>query len=187
MNNKKDEDKLLNSNYDGIEEYDNDLPKWWVYLFYITIIASVVYVGYYHYMPGNTNSDKLASDMATIKSSSASTGVAAPASGDALLQLASTDAAKSKGKEVFAAKCAVCHGGNGEGLIGPNLTDKYWINGGGISDIHKTVVNGVVEKGMLAWKGVLSEDDINNVVAFVWSVRNTNVANGKAPQGDPVN
>jgi cytochrome c oxidase cbb3-type subunit 3 len=91
--------------------------------------------------------------------------------------------ANAEGQAVFAGKCAACHGAEGQGLIGPNLTDKFWIHGKGLrADILKTVSDGVVEKGMPAWAAMLKEEELFAVVGYVYSLR-ANPKAGKEPQG----
>jgi len=180
------QDELLNSNYDGIQEYDNDLPRWWLYLFYITIAFGVVYVGYYMFGPGQSQEQIVIAQLAEDAKLAAAAAPSEGPSADALIALASNADALKKGHEVFVARCVACHGPDGQGLIGPNLTDKYWIHGGKITDLVKVVENGVLDKGMLAWKGVLQPAELQSVVAYVWSIRGTTPANPKAPQGDLV-
>ena len=177
-------DELLDSNYDGIKEYDNDLPKWWRALFYITIIFGVVYVIYYQFGPGLSSEERLARQLEEIREHNVVAHKALKeTTGDELSELVKNPERLAQGKAVFAAKCGVCHGANGEGLVGPNLTDEYWIHGSKITDIKMTIENGVLDKGMLAWKGVLSNDEIDNVSAYIYSLKNSNPANPKAPQG----
>jgi cytochrome c oxidase cbb3-type subunit 3 len=180
----KETDKLLESNYDGIEEYDNDLPNWWLYLFYITIIFSIGYTAYYHFGPGQSPHELLAEQMAGLETVREQVQQAEPEALD-LTTLVGDSERIALGKGVFVTKCAACHGASGEGMIGPNLTDGFAIHGGTLSDIQKVIENGVIEKGMLAWKGQLSSDEMIGVIAYVWSIQNTHVA-GKAPQGDPI-
>lgn len=184
---KKELDELLDSNYDGIQEYDNDLPGWWVYLFYLTIIISAIYVVWVHYGPGLLPREKLSKDMAVLEEVRAAAQARMEASRPAkvdLVALSSDTAALASGKTIFIEKCAACHTETGGGLVGPNLTDAYWIHGGTVTDIKRIVENGVLEKGMLAWKGILKPEEIDDVTAFVWSIRNTNVEGGKAPEGE---
>ncbi|MCI5065733.1 c-type cytochrome [bacterium] len=181
------EDKLLDSNYDGIQEYDNDLPSWWIWLFYITIASSVVYVGYYHFGPGNSIQENLAEEMEAHEAIVAAQAQQEEQSGaeepEDLLQLVNDTGRIESGKEIFIQKCAACHLQRGEGLVGPNLTDNYWIHGGTMEDIKRIIMEGVLEKGMLAWKDQLSTKEINDVTLFVWSIRGTNIE-GKAPEGE---
>lgn len=183
-----DQNKLLDSNYDDIQEYDNDLPQWWVWLFILTVIFAPLYVVYFHITPGFDPAQHLAAQLKEIearKTSAHDSSAAAHLGESELVALSSRSDITTKGREIFVGKCAVCHGQGGEGVVGPNLTDKFWIHGGKAIEIRTVVTNGVVEKGMVPWKGVLSDDDINNVVAYIWTIRNTNVSNGKAPQGNP--
>jgi cytochrome c oxidase cbb3-type subunit 3 len=100
-----------------------------------------------------------------------------------LRQLVSDTKRVSHGGEIFSAKCAPCHGAQGQGLVGPNLTDDHWIHGGTAVAIKGIVVNGVLAKGMLAWNAVLKPDEIDDVVAYVISLRGTNPVGAKAPEG----
>ena len=111
------------------------------------------------------------------------------ASGDEMseeLLLASVEDpnAVAGGKQVFVTHCAVCHEPDGRGKIGPNLTDEYWLHGGAPMDLHTVVKNGILTKGMPAWGATLGSTAVKNVTAFVLSIRDTNVAGGKEPQGD---
>jgi cytochrome c oxidase cbb3-type subunit III len=180
-------DELLSHNYDGIQEYDNDLPRWWLYLFHITIVFALVYYVYFELSAaGKYPVDQLPDQMAQLQAVREANAPKPELSVDSeagLLAMALKPEAQAKGKEIFTTRCVVCHADKGQGLIGPNLTDDYWIHGGKITDIKRTVVNGVLEKGMLAWQGVLSPDEINQVVAFVWSIHGTNPPAAKAPDG----
>jgi cytochrome c oxidase cbb3-type subunit 3 len=162
-------------NYDGIEELDNPLPRWWVYLFYATMVFAVVYMAYY-VIWGPTLKEEWEQRIAA-KAPKQKTDIDYNA-------LAGDAKAIAAGKTVFVAKCVACHGPEGQGLIGPNFTDEYWIHGKGtVSDIAEVVKKGVVEKGMLAWEAVLSPGDIAAVSAYVHSLKDTHPANPKAPEG----
>jgi cytochrome c oxidase cbb3-type subunit 3 len=181
------EDRAFNAAYDGIQEYDNDLPKWWVYLFYGTIVFAIGYVIYYHAGgPGLSQEALLALDMKRAEEQKAAAPKPTGTSADTLLALVKDPEALARGKIVYGEKCGVCHGGDGQGMIGPNLTDNYWLHGGDILAIHKVIKVGVVEKGMLAWEAMLPATDIERVTAYVFSLRGTNPPNPKAPQGDLV-
>lgn len=178
---KKKEDELLNSNYDGIQEYDNDLPRWWKALFLITIVYGLVYV--LIEFTSNTSSEaKLQEQLKAIQAQNQ----AAPTKktdSSILLTFAKNSDHLAKGKAVFDGKCAACHGQQGQGLVGPNLTDKFWIHGGLITDIRRIVEEGVADKGMLSWKGLLSSEEMDDVSAYIFSLAGTNPPNPKAPQG----
>lgn len=178
-------DQLLESDYDGIQEYDNDLPGWWLAIFYISIAFAFVYSGYMHVVSGESAQESFAKQIAAERQQAAAQQAARPADSDEeLLKLVADQASLDKGKAVFAVRCLVCHGPEGQGLVGPNLTDNYWIHGGKITNIKATVENGVPEKGMLAWKALLPAEEIKSVVAYVYSIRGTNPPNPKEPQGD---
>ncbi len=193
MNDKKvellkgEEALLLNHNYDGIHELDHPLPRWWVLKFYGTIIFSIFYIAYFMIGPGPTPTQELATELTQIESlRPQSTG-----SSDeelAALTLASKDQASiALGKEIYSGKCAMCHGDIGQGIIGPNLGDSYWIHGkGDLVTLSEMVKTGVLDKGMPAWGEVLKPEEIVNVVSFVFSLRGTNPPGGKAPQGELV-
>ena len=187
MNNPKDE--LREHNFDGIQEYDNDLPRWWVWLFIITVVVSAVYPFLYDMQGNSFASQTIDKEMAEYNASRSAALPAADAKAGGetdLIALASNAEGLKQGSQIYVAKCLVCHGDKGQGLIGPNLTDDYWIHGGKIADIRNTVLNGVLDKGMLAWKDQLKPDEINAVVAFVWSIRGSNPPNPKAPEGNKV-
>lgn len=176
-------DKLLTSAYDGIQEYDNDLPQWWVWLFILTVIFSVVYAAYYYSGIGPTQQEYLATDMHAIEAlrpQVEQTGAAG------LLALVGDAKVLDQGRTVFAARCAVCHATDGGGMIGPNLTDDYWLHGGSISDIHTVIVEGVPAKGMISWKTMLQPDEIDAVTAFVWNLHGMKPAKAKEAQGELV-
>lgn len=182
-------DELREHNFDGIQEYDNDLPRWWVWLFAVTVIFSIIYPFVYDFGPGEFASESIATEMAAIEELRQKAAAAsAPALRDeaGLLQLASDSSSVQKGSAIYAGKCLPCHGDKGQGIIGPNLTDDYWIHGGKITEVRTIVNNGVLEKGMLAWKDQLSADEIDQVVAFIWTLHGTNPANPKAAEGQQV-
>lgn len=188
MTDEKKEDKLLDHNYDGIQEYDNDLPKWWVWLFVITVVWGFGYVVWFHFTGRPTPTEQLALDMAEIEKMKAAHEAAKPVgsapSDEQMFAFAKDKTVTGRGAAVFAAKCVVCHGPAAGGLIGPNLTDSHWIHGGNPSQIRQVVENGVLAKGMLAWKGVLTDSEITDVIAFVLSLKGSNPANPKPPEGD---
>jgi cytochrome c oxidase cbb3-type subunit 3 len=183
----QEQDVDLGHDYDGIRELDNRLPPWWLWLFYVTIIFSVIYWGVYHVTgsaPGLK--EEYEKDMETAKAAVAAYVATQADKVDENSVVALTDPAElDLGKSIFTANCLPCHGAAGEGnTIGPNLTDEYWIHGGGIKNIYKTLVNGVIEKGMQSWKENLRPAQIQQVASYVLSLQGTNPPNAKAPQGE---
>lgn len=181
-------DELLNHNYDGIEEYDNALPAWWRALFWLTVVFGIIYVIYFHVGPGQFTSEQLEERLAAVEALKpkqvVATGEAGQKNAEAeLLALVNDPAAVAKGKVHYDTKCAACHAALGQGLVGPNLTDDYWIHGAKISDLQKVVINGVVEKGMIAWGPIMPPQEINEVIAYIWTLHGTNPAGAKEAQG----
>lgn len=180
------EEKLvLDHNYDGIRELDHVLPRWWLWLFYSTIVFAAWYSGYYLSGNGPNPKQELAVAMKQIDSMKPA---APPPSNDQSSDLlaAYKDPAKLKhGSEVFAGKCIACHGDKAQGVIGPNLTDDYWIHGKGtLKDIAAVVTSGVPDKGMPPWGPILTADELRDVVAFVHSMHGSKPAGAKAQQGE---
>lgn len=185
------EDKLLDHNYDGIEEYDNPLPSWWVGLFILTVIFGIGYVAWYHIIPdgGEGQIESYTSeynDFLDKKQALLASGEIEDTGfneGDTY-EFNSDQAVIAKGQKIFTTNCASCHLEDGGGQIGPNLTDKYWIHGGSMTDIVMVVANGVQENGMIAWQPILSKQDILAVSSYVYSLEGTTPANPKDPQGE---
>jgi cytochrome c oxidase cbb3-type subunit III len=179
----------LDHNYDGIKELDNHLPPWWKWLFYATIVWGVVYFVAYHVsyslpLSGEEYQNELAVAEEQARVLKASQPVAVIDENT----LAFTNDADiiAKGKTVFMSNnCGSCHRNDGGGnMVGPNLTDEYWLNGGEIKNLFLTVKNGRVEKGMPAWGKVMSQQDVRDVTFYVMSLQGTNPVDAKAPQGE---
>lgn len=179
-------EELKDHEYDGIQEYDNPLPAWWLWTFLATIIFGFLYWIHYTTGAGLTQNQELKVDLAAL----AAAHPARPAQGyddGELTQLMANAAVLGRGGEAFAAKCAACHGPDLQGLIGPNLVDDYWLHGQGrAADIALIIRQGVPEKGMPTWDGQLKDDEIKALAAFIKSRQGTHPANPKPPQGDKV-
>jgi cytochrome c oxidase cbb3-type subunit 3 len=178
------QEQLLEHNYDGIQEYDNPLPGWWVYLFYATIVFAVLY--FVNVIPGfGSGPGRVANyekDMQAFRQKFPGGGGSGP--GEAAILAAVKDPATvAAGKALFLEKCSPCHRPDAGGLIGPNLTDEYWIHGGKPEQIWKTVNGGVLEKGMPAWGQQLPPEQILRAVSYVITLRGSHPVNPKAPQG----
>ncbi|MBI2568464.1 MAG: c-type cytochrome [Candidatus Schekmanbacteria bacterium] len=181
-------DRVFDHDYDGIREYDNPLPAWWLWIFYATIAFSGVYFLYYQVTGmGPSIHQEYQTDMAAAAEQKAAAPVPAGPTAATLAQLAADAAQVSAGQAVFVARCAPCHTPTGAGLIGPNLTDDYWIHGdGSISAIYAVVRDGVPEKGMIPWKTTISETEMMQVTAFVHTLLGTNPPGAKEPQGNKI-
>ncbi len=174
-------DEVRDHRFDGIQEYDNPLPRWWLWLFYVTIIFGVVYAPVIHFTEGRTIVAEYQAEMAeadekyglnTIEWDNAE-----------LLSHCATDAWKEGAAKDFTTSCAACHRKDGGGLVGPAFTDDHYLHGGRPADIARIITEGVPAKGMIAWVKVLKEDQIRDLACLVRSLRGKKVDNPKAPQG----
>ncbi len=169
---------------DGIQEYDNKLPNWWLYLLYASVVFAFGYWftyqigGFAEYPRAAYDSEQ---DRLAAAAPSKASAVVTP---ESLVALSKDQGTLARGKQIFTQTCAACHRADGGGIVGPNLTDEFWLHGGAPEEIYKTVSAGVPDKGMIAWGPSLGADRVQAVTAYVISLRNTNAAGGKAPQGE---
>lgn len=173
--------------YDGIQEYDNPLPGWWTWLFVATFVFSIFYGVYFHFgTPGRTILDDYDRHSAQIfELRFAELGELKPDRAT-LVKYMNDPKWINVGKVVFKANCVSCHGSDGQGLVGPNLTDDHWKSVANIEDIARVISEGAANGAMPAWRNRLSH--INQIVltaAYVASLRGSNPAGGKAPEGNP--
>ncbi len=182
----KEEDILFDHAYDGIRELDNSLPPWWVYMFYVTIFFAVVYMTYYHFTDmGLSSREQYALEMEEAEERiQAYLARQASVVDETNVEMLTDDQALSLGETIYQANCAACHGMLGEGGVGPNLTDPYWIHGGSIKDVFRTIKYGVPEKGMISWQQQLRPADMHRVASFIMTLKGTDPPNGKEPQGE---
>ncbi len=173
--------KILDQHYDGIIEHDHPLPNWWVATFIITIIFSVFYYGYYEMFDGPSTDQELSEKLAIIQEKSSQSG------SDEVLtnidELVKDASIIPLGQKVYAEKCFMCHGDKGQGLIGPNTTDDFWIHGNKPKDILYVIQKGVPDKGMVPWEAVLSVEEQIATVAYILSLHGTNPPGAKAAEG----
>lgn len=182
----KEQDILFDHEFDGIRELDNRLPPWWVAMFLITVAFAGIYMVYYHVSgAGPSSAEEYA--MEVKKADEAVQAFLAKQANnvDETTVVALTDPQDiSLGKTIWDANCIACHGTGGEGGVGPNMTDEYWIHGGTIKDIFRTIKYGVPEKGMISWKTQLRPSDMQRVASFILTLQGTNPPNQKAPEGE---
>jgi cytochrome c oxidase cbb3-type subunit 3 len=180
------EQLLLAHDYDGIKELDNTLPPWWVYLFYGCICFGIVYLVRFEIMGGDNQEMELKNEMAQAKIDVADYLKTAPDLMDEKTVTLLTDPAELKiGKSIYITNCVVCHRADAGGQIGPNLTDNYWILGGGIKNVFHTINNGGRDgKGMISWKATLKPKEIQKVSSYVLSLQGSNPKDSKAPDGE---
>lgn len=181
----REQEIMFEHEYDGIRELDNNLPLWWKYGFYITIIFSAIYLVRYHILASAPLQDEEYKIEMEIAQKEVDEYIKKYSNVDENNIVALTDPVKiNEGKDLYVANCAACHGRNGEGSVGPNLTDPYWLHGGSLKDIYRSIRYGWVEKGMKAWKDDLSQMQILQITSFIKTIQNTNPPNAKEPQGE---
>lgn len=175
--------------YDGIRELDNPQPTWFRLIFFGAIVFAAIYWYWYHMGgPGQPYLATYDREWSAYRARRAAIELSegAAVSEESLALLASDGAAMTRAKAVFVQTCASCHGDNGRGIVGPNLTDDFQLHGTTRSDLYQTVRNGVPDKGMISWLPMLPPADLTAVAAYVSTLRNSNVAGGKPPQGAKV-
>ena len=183
MSNDPKEPLLLDHNYDGIQELDNKLPRWWVWLFYITIIYSAIYLVYYHVTrTGDLQAAEYANEM-KIGEQIKNGAMGKFESTIATLQPSLDAAVLENGHQTHTKFCAPCHRVDGGGLVGPNLTDNYWIHGSNYVDTVKIIWDGVPAKGMITWKTLLKPEEIQSVASYIYTLRGAKLLSpGKLPE-----
>lgn len=180
-------DVMLEHDYDGIKELDNVLPPWWVYLFYSCVVFAIVYLVRFHVIGDYTQEEEFNTEMVQAEIEHEEYLKTAP---DMVnvdnIELLVDAASINEGKTIFTANnCSACHGANLEGTIGPNLTDENWINGGGIKEVFALISDGSSKNPVMApWKDVIKPSDIQKLSSYIISLKGSNPANAKAPEGD---
>ena len=186
---KEAEDNVIQGHqYDGIKEYDNPMPGWWIWLFIGTVGFAIFYVlGIQVFGYINTYENDLEASLTELETIRTNYAAEQPAFSvdEANLEAYVNDPAKVEAGGVhFAAQCAACHGAEGQGLIGPNLTDSYWVKGGENVDIYTIITQGSLEKGMPPWDVMYTPEQRAELVAFVRSLEGTSPPNPKAAEGE---
>ncbi len=180
------DENLMDHEYDGIRELDNSLPPWWLYMFYGTIIFAVLYMGNYFFMGAPSQEEEYVAEMQIAGEQLEKVREEKGGSvGESNVGLMTEDENLEHGESIYIKNCLACHGANGEGGIGPNLTDEYWISGGTINEVFRTIKYGVPEKGMIPWESQLSPEQIQQVSSYILvKLLGTDPPNAKEPQGD---
>ncbi len=180
---------LLDHNYDGIRELDNHLPPWWTAFFYITIVFGVIYMFVYHVfnlapLPGEVYEISVAEAQAAAAQRLAEAGEEGGGIDESTVAFSDDPGVIDSGKKIYDMQCASCHRNDGGGNIGPNLTDEYWLHGGSMGDIYKTIKYGVPQKGMISWEPLLSPEQMRDVSSYIITLAGSDPPNAKAPQGE---
>ena len=174
--------------YDNIVELDNPPPPWFMALFYSTIAFGVVYLAVYHvFGAGDVMAQEYTQEVAIAdKQREAYIKLVAGKINESTVTQLADSKGLGEGHALFTTYCTACHGTKGEGIVGPNLTDDFWLHGGTVKAVYHTINEGVPEKGMVSWKKQLNPLQVQQVASFILSINGTNPPNGKAPQGEKV-
>ncbi len=177
---------ILDHNYDGIKELDNNLPPWWVYGFYATIVFAFVYMAKYHIFQGETQIEEYVAAIEQANLEVAEYKKNAKDLVDINTVVVLTEESDLKaGKAIFEEKCIACHKSDGGGGIGPNLTDQYWILGGDIKDIFGIISEGGrAGKGMIPWKTELKPAEMAQVASYILTFQGTTPDEPKKAEGE---
>jgi cytochrome c oxidase cbb3-type subunit 3 len=180
-------DILLDHDYDGIRELDNVLPPWWVNLFYATIIFGLIYIVRFHVVNDYTQAQEFDQEVALANIEIEKNKAANPVEEVTVDKVTLLTDAESlaKGKEIFVNACAACHKADGGGVVGPNLTDEFWINGGGIKNVFKLIAEGSKNNPtMVGWAKTLGTKEVQKVSSYVISLQGTKPAGAKPAEGE---
>ena len=184
--NKTEDELKLDEDFDGIVELDNPTPPWFNFLFYGTILFGIIYLFNYHYFKFGKLQDEEFKEQ--VELAEVAKQAYLKSAGNLIdennVVLLADNKALTNGATIFKEKCAVCHGEKAEGKVGPNLTDEFWLHGGSVQDIFKTIKYGVPAKGMVSWQNSLNGKQMQELASFIHSLKGSNPANAKEPQGD---
>lgn len=179
---------IAGHNYDGIQEYDNPMPGWWLWIFWATIVFAPIYIlGVHVFGFIDTYEDDLQESLTELQDIRSAYELENPSFEPTEENLAAYEDdqdAIAAGQALFSANCVACHGPAGGGLIGPNLTDDYWIHGPTNQDIYRIITDGVLDKGMTPWESVLSPEERAHLVAYIRSLEGTDPPEAREPQGE---
>jgi len=178
---------MLDHDYDGIKELDNNLPPWWKIMFYISILFAPIYIIYYHGGAGELSADEYKTEMRLAAIEKEEYMKLQAENVDERTAELQTDPSKlALGETIYMENCMACHGVEGQGMagLGPNFTDQYWIHGGGIKNVFSVIKYGIPQKGMIAWEAQLSPAQIQDVASYILSLQGTSPENAREPQGE---
>ncbi|MBT5061167.1 MAG: hypothetical protein HOM65_01905, partial [Verrucomicrobia bacterium] len=175
---------LMSHEADGIKELDNQLPRWWVWLFNFCILFSIAYVLYYHVLGIGVNSAEAYEFEMEIANEQKAAALEKFDMRMETMESSSVASVLAAGEKTYIVSCSPCHGPQGQGLVGSNLTDDYWIHGSEFKDTLRTISNGVPDKGMIAWKDSMQPSEIYAVASYILTLRGTDPPNPKAPENE---
>jgi cytochrome c oxidase cbb3-type subunit 3 len=178
-------DTVMEHEYDGIQEFDNRLPNWWLWIMYGTLIFGLAYWIFFHTLEiGRSPQERFEATMAKAQAEQLARMEAAGIDNAFYVAMSENAASVAEGREVWVAHCVACHLDDGRGSVGPNLTDRYWIHGCEPMDMQRVIHDGVAAKGMPAWLNQLGPTRVNAVIAYLLTIKDDDVP-GKAPEGEP--
>lgn len=181
----KENEIMFEHDYDGIRELDNKIPPWFTGLFWITILFSVYYMLHFHVLgTGDLQIEEYEEEVRLAEIKKAELLSSGALINEETVEFVTDEQALQSGKAVYDANCIACHSQNGGGLVGPNLTDEYWIHGGGIKNVFKIVKYGVPAKGMVSWENQLNPKQIQEVSSYVLTLPEVEPPVGKTPEGE---
>ena len=179
------QDTVMEHEYDGIQEFDNRLPNWWLWIMYGTMIFALAYWIFFHTLGiGELPRDKFERVMTEAQAEQLARMEAAGIDNAFFVAMSENETSVAEGRQVFVQYCVACHLDDGRGSVGPNLTDEYWIHGCEPMQMRETINNGVAAKGMPAWLNQLGPTRVNAVIAYLLTIKDDDVP-GKAPEGEP--
>lgn len=182
----EEKDLVMEHKFDGIAELDNPTPPWFMWLFYGTILFGVAYIFNYHVFKwGMLQDEEYVVEVQQAEAAKAEyLANAANLIDENTVTVSAEGSVISAGMAIFNNNCVACHGDKGQGSVGPNLTDEYWLHGGSVNSVFKTVKYGVPEKGMISWEKQLTPKQISEVSNYILSLKGTNPPGAKEPQGE---
>ena len=181
----REQEIMFDHDFDGIKELDSKIPPWFSWLFILTIIFGVYYMLDYHvFATGKLSHEEYQQEMSIAAAEKEALIKSGAFVNEETVTLLTDAADLQTGKEIYDLNCIACHAANGGGIVGPNLTDKYWIHGGGIKNVFKTIKYGIVEKGMISWQTQLNPNQMQDVASYVLSLQGTKPAAPKPPEGE---
>jgi cytochrome c oxidase cbb3-type subunit 3 len=181
----REKDIMFDHDFDGIKELDSKIPPWFSWLFILTIIFAAYYMIDYHIVgSGQVQYEEYAQEVKIASLEREALIKSGAFVNEETVTLLTEASGLSSGKAIFEANCIACHAADGGGIVGPNLTDDYWIHGGGIKNVFKVIKYGVVEKGMIAWQTQLNPNQMQEVASYVLSLHGTTPAAPKQPEGE---
>ena len=176
---------LFDHEYDVIKELDSKIPPWFTWLFYITILFGIYYMLHYHvFDTGKLMAEEYTEEMNIAEAEKEALMESGAFVNEETVTVLTEESALQSGKAIYNANCVACHANDGGGIVGPNLTDEYWIHGGGIKNVFKVIKYGVVEKGMISWQTQLNPLQMQEVSSYVLSLQDTTPAAPKQPEGE---